>query len=267
MEGEAYAMTVTDKGLILRVSYGDARAFETLLDLYQKPALRVTQRGIGQQAEAEDMVQEAFLQVHLHAHRYRPETAPFKTWFFSILINICRNAIKRNRFLSFAELPEDATAIDDPESNLVYEEERATLVVAIARLPPNQRLALILRHYKGFSYSEAAAALGISVHALTGIDHSKPIASYVHELLGLPSLCRSCEIKHACYGGIAGLFTASQWTMSGCAGGKKALVIATDIARYGAGTPGESTQGVGAVAMMISDKRALLEFDTGGEGL
>jgi hydroxymethylglutaryl-CoA synthase len=104
------------------------------------------------------------------------------------------------------------------------------------------------------------------VGAETGIDHSKPIASYVHELLGLPSLCPSCEIKHACYGGIAGLFTASQWTMSGCAGGKKALVIATDIARYGAGTPGESTQGVGAVAMMISDKPALLEFDTGGEG-
>jgi RNA polymerase sigma-70 factor (ECF subfamily) len=169
MESEAYAMTVTDKGLILRMSYGDARAFETLLDLYRKPALRVTQRCIGQKAEAEDMVQEAFLQAHFHAHRYNPETASFKTWFFSILINICRDAIKRNRFLSFAELLEDATAIDDPESNLVYEEERATLVVAIARLPPNQRLALILRHYKGFSYSEAAAALGISVHAFRSL--------------------------------------------------------------------------------------------------
>jgi hydroxymethylglutaryl-CoA synthase len=100
----------------------------------------------------------------------------------------------------------------------------------------------------------------------TGIDHSKPIASYVHELLSLSPLCRSFEIKHACYGGMAGLFTASQWTMSGCAAGRKALVIATDIARYGAGAPGEPTQGAGAVAMLISDNPALLEFDTSAEG-
>jgi hydroxymethylglutaryl-CoA synthase len=100
----------------------------------------------------------------------------------------------------------------------------------------------------------------------TGIDHSKPIASYLHELLGLSPLCRSFEIKHACYGGMAGLFTASQWTMSGCAAGKKALVIATDIARYGARAAGEPTQGAGAVAMLISDKPSLLEFATGGEG-
>ncbi|HZF40665.1 MAG TPA: hydroxymethylglutaryl-CoA synthase [Blastocatellia bacterium] len=104
------------------------------------------------------------------------------------------------------------------------------------------------------------------VGAETGIDYSKPIASYVHEMLGLPSLCRSFEIKHACYGGMAGLFTASQWTMSGRAAGRKALVIATDIARYGVGTPGEPTQGAGAVAMLISDKPALIEFDTSGEG-
>jgi RNA polymerase sigma factor (sigma-70 family) len=84
-------------------------------------------------------------------------------------VNLCRNAIKRNRSLSFAELPEDATAIDDPESDLAYEEERAALAAAIARLPSNQRLALILRHYEGFSYSEAAAALGLSVHAFRSL--------------------------------------------------------------------------------------------------
>jgi hydroxymethylglutaryl-CoA synthase len=100
----------------------------------------------------------------------------------------------------------------------------------------------------------------------TGIDHSKPIASYVHELLGLSPLCRSFEIKHACYGGMAGLFTASHWAMAGRAAGKKALVIATDIARYGVGTPGEPTQGAGAVAMLISDNPVLLEFDMDGEG-
>jgi RNA polymerase sigma-70 factor (ECF subfamily) len=169
MESEVSATTVTDEGLILRVSDGDARAFEKLVDLYQKSALRVAQRCIGQQAEAEDLVQEAFLQVHRHAHRYNPEAASFKTWFFAILINLCRNAIKRNISLSLAELPENAIAIDDPESEFAYEEERAALAAAIARLPSNQRLALILRHYEGLSYSEAATALGISVQAFRSL--------------------------------------------------------------------------------------------------
>jgi RNA polymerase sigma-70 factor (ECF subfamily) len=169
IESEANATTVTDEGLILRVSHGDAMAFETLVDLYQKPALRVAQRCIGQQAEAEDLVQEAFLQVHRRSHQYNHETASFKTWFFSILINICRNAIKRNRSLSFAELPEDAIAIDDPENDLAHEEERAALASAVAKLPHNHRLALILYHYEGVSYVEAAAALGLSVQAFSSL--------------------------------------------------------------------------------------------------
>jgi hydroxymethylglutaryl-CoA synthase len=121
------------------------------------------------------------------------------------------------------------------------------------------------RLLSNFDVDPGSIALVI-VGTETGIDHSKPIASYLHELLGLSPLCRSFEIKHACYGGMAGLFTASQWTMSGCAAGKKALVIATDIARYGACVAGEPTQGAGAVALLISDKPSLLEFETCGEG-
>jgi RNA polymerase sigma-70 factor (ECF subfamily) len=154
-----------DEELILRVSHGDATAFEALVERYQESALRTARRCIGRQAEAEDLVQEAFLHVHLHARQYNQDASSFKTWFFSILINLCRNAIKRNRSLSFVALPEDAPAIGDMESDLVREEERAAVAAAVARLPPNQRLALILRHYEGFSYSEAAAALGLSTRA------------------------------------------------------------------------------------------------------
>ena len=165
IESEADATAVTDEELITRVSRGDAMAFEALVDRYWKPALRVAQRCIGQQTEAEDLTQEAFLHVHRHADQYNPETASFKTWFFAILTNLCRNAIKRDRSFSFIEMPKDALAIGDPEGNFAHEEERAALTAAIVKLPPNQRFALILHHYEGFSYSEAAAALGLSVRA------------------------------------------------------------------------------------------------------
>ncbi|MEN1728817.1 MAG: hydroxymethylglutaryl-CoA synthase [Pseudomonadota bacterium] len=100
----------------------------------------------------------------------------------------------------------------------------------------------------------------------TGVDHSKPVAVYVHELLGLPSTCRTFETKHACYGAMAGLTSATDWILAGRARGRKALIIASDIARYGIGTPGEPTQGAGAVAMVVSPDPRLLTFETDLEG-
>lgn len=100
----------------------------------------------------------------------------------------------------------------------------------------------------------------------TGIDHSKPVASYIHELLGLSPTCRILETKHACYGATGGLQWAIDRVLSGRAKGRKALVIASDIARYGIGSAGEPTQGAGAVAMIISDQPTLIAFDTNREG-
>jgi hydroxymethylglutaryl-CoA synthase len=100
----------------------------------------------------------------------------------------------------------------------------------------------------------------------TAVDHSKPIASYLHGLLGLPSQCRVFETKHACFGATAALLGATEWIASGAARGRCALVIATDIARYELGTAGEPTQGAGAVAMLISENPRLLELDVGQTG-
>ncbi len=95
----------------------------------------------------------------------------------------------------------------------------------------------------------------------TGVDHSKPVAVYVHELLGLDQHCRTFETKHACYGAMAGLTASMDWIASGRSRGRKALVIASDIARYGLNTPGEPTQGAGAVAMVVADQPRLLSID------
>ncbi len=96
----------------------------------------------------------------------------------------------------------------------------------------------------------------------TGVDHSKPVAVYLHELLGLDRRCRTFETKHACYGASAGLTASMDWIASGRARGRKALVVASDIARYGVGTAGEPTQGAGAVAMVVADKPRLLALDS-----
>lgn len=89
----------------------------------------------------------------------------------------------------------------------------------------------------------------------SGVDQSKAAAVYVHELLGINPFARSIEMKEACYSGTAGLQTAVNHVARHPE--RKALVLAGDIARYGIKTGGETTQGAGAVAMLISADPAI----------
>ena len=106
----------------------------------------------------------------------------------------------------------------------------------------------------------------LAVGTETGVDHSKAVASYVQGTLGLPTRMRTFDTQHACYGGTAALMAAADWIASGSADGRVAIVVCADIARYGVGTPGEPTQGGGAVAMLVSDAPELLAFDRGLNG-
>ena len=114
----------------------------------------------------------------------------------------------------------------------------------------------------------SASEIGmLAVGTETAVDHSKPVASYVQGLLGVGARCRVFETKHACYGGTAALQMALDWIRSGSARGKKALVICSDIARYGLATPGEPTQGAGAVAMVVSDTPHIVELENEPSGV
>lgn len=93
----------------------------------------------------------------------------------------------------------------------------------------------------------------------SGVDQSKAAGLFVHGLLGLPARCRVVELKEACYGGTAALRLAE--AMVRMTPGKKALVLASDIARYELGSPGEPTQGCGAVAMLVARDPRILALD------
>ena len=92
----------------------------------------------------------------------------------------------------------------------------------------------------------------------SSIDQSKAAAVYVHSLLGIQPFARSFEMKEACYAATAGLNYAKLHVAAHP--DSKVLVIASDIARYGVGSSGESTQGAGAVAMLVSQNPRILEL-------
>ena len=93
----------------------------------------------------------------------------------------------------------------------------------------------------------------------SSFDYSKSAGIYAHNLLQLNVQCRTVEIKQACYSSTAALRFAIEHIKSYPS--KKTLIIASDIAKYGLRTPGEPTQGCGAVAMIISANPAIMKFD------
>ena len=93
----------------------------------------------------------------------------------------------------------------------------------------------------------------IAVGTESAKDMSRPLSAWVADELGLSGAIRSYEVKHACYGGTLALRQALEWKWSGACAGKAALVIASDVALYSLGDPGEPTQGAGAVAMIIDE--------------
>lgn len=95
----------------------------------------------------------------------------------------------------------------------------------------------------------------------SGIDQSKSAGAFVHGLLGLSSRCRVVELKHACYAGTAALQMAVNMVRVNAK--ERILVIAADVARYELGSPGEATQGCGAVAMLVSNQADVLAIEQG----
>lgn len=94
----------------------------------------------------------------------------------------------------------------------------------------------------------------------SGVDCSKAAGIYVHKLLGLASRCRVIELKQACFSATMGLQMALSMLQHNSK--RKILLIASDIARYGFNTTGESSQGAGAVAMLLSANPKVLTIES-----
>lgn len=99
----------------------------------------------------------------------------------------------------------------------------------------------------------------IVVGTETGIDESKSTAAFIHQLLNIQPFAKSVEVKQACYGATAGLMMARDYIKAHP--GRKALVIGSDISRYGLNTSGEVTQGAGAIAILVSEHPRILTLE------
>jgi polyketide biosynthesis 3-hydroxy-3-methylglutaryl-CoA synthase-like enzyme PksG len=101
----------------------------------------------------------------------------------------------------------------------------------------------------------------------SGIDFGKAMSTYIHDYLGLSRHCRVVEMKQACYAGTGAMQLANCFVASNTSPGAKALIIATDTSRFAQNfTYAEPSQGVGSVAILVSDRPRVMEIDLGAMG-
>src|SRR5436309_9645281 len=110
----------SDEALMARVAVGDEPAFRLLAHRYLKRALGLARRMVGNDADAEELVQEALLRVWINAPRWRP--AAFRAWFYRILVNLCLNRRRRAPFAPLEAAGDPADPSPDAAARLENEE-------------------------------------------------------------------------------------------------------------------------------------------------
>ncbi|WP_437943599.1 RNA polymerase sigma factor [Sorangium sp. So ce281] len=168
MGAESRGNVIVDLRLVAaRVARGDDAAFRQIVEHTRAPMYRLAARVVGDLAEAEDALQEAFVDAYraLREGRYDGRSK-VETWLYRIVTNACLDALRRRR-----DTPREAReASTEPRfDGLVSAEARVALReldALLAALPPQERATLVLVAVEGLPAKEAAAALGCSEGAV-----------------------------------------------------------------------------------------------------
>jgi RNA polymerase sigma-70 factor (ECF subfamily) len=147
-----------DRALLSAHLAGDGEAFGALVRRHQRRMWAVAVRTLRDPEEAADAVQDACLSAYRSAASYRGE-ARVTTWLHRIVVNACLDRARRRSARPTVPLPEQAPA--DPRDRLAERETGLEVEKALATLPDDQRIALVLVDLQGLSVLEAADVLGV----------------------------------------------------------------------------------------------------------
>ena len=195
---------------IRRAQQGDAEAFERLYRLHNRRVYALCLRMVGNTAEAEDLTQEAFLQLFRKIGTFRGESA-FSTWLHRLAVNV---VLMRLRKKTLAETSlEETTEPDEeagtpgkdiggPDLRLVGSVDRVNLERAVEQLPPGYRSIFVLHDVQGYEHNEIAAIMNCSIGNSKSQLHKARMR--LRELLQEFERSRAREARHAAKGGSGG---------------------------------------------------------------
>src|SRR6187431_725839 len=152
---------LSDEALIALAARGEEPALAALYDRYGRVAYGLALRVLRDSALAEDAVQDAFLAVWRSAHRYIPERSKPSTWIMTFVHRRAVDLVRREERRRADQLTEaDATVGGSVDEEAWLGLERERVQGALRQLPDQQREAIELAYYGGFTQSELAERLG-----------------------------------------------------------------------------------------------------------
>ncbi len=156
---------MNEKELILLLQQGDEAAFETLVRLYEKKIYTLCRRMCGNDEDAQEAAQDAFLALWRSAKSFRGD-ASLSTWLYRLATNACIDLLRRSkRGGERVSLDDEETTFELvdaaplPEQALERKETQRLINEGLAALPEDYRAILLLREAEGLSYAEIAAAM------------------------------------------------------------------------------------------------------------
>jgi len=169
-----------DVQLMLAFQAGDKQAFEKLMTAHFSRVLNFIFRYVGRRDIAEDLTQEVFIRVYKSAGQYQPQSK-FQTWLFTIAKNLSLNELRANKHKmvsmeAMIDTGEDRVKVQfkderqkTPAQQLLDQEQSQQVRYAIAALPENQRVAVLLRRYEQFTYEEIADVMQVTPKAVKSL--------------------------------------------------------------------------------------------------
>src|SRR5215212_9758067 len=148
-------MPSTDEELVARSMGGDLDSFNQLVLRWERPIYALAYRVIGREEEARDVAQETFLRAFRALKGFKGE-AKFSSWLYRITLNLCRDWMRRERRTPIVPTPEGVDVMDlaaergpsaSIEDLVATAEMSRTVQAAMAKLPEEQRTAIILKEY------------------------------------------------------------------------------------------------------------------------
>ncbi len=160
-----------EAGAIERAKQGDAEAFQALYDRHKRRVYSLCLRMTANTAEAEDLTQEAFLQLYRKIATFRGESA-FSTWLHRLSVNVVLMHLRKKSLpvVSLEETTQGSGEEDAPKKDFGADDlalagslDRLQLQRAVDDLPPGYRMIFVLHDIQGYEHNEIAAMVGCSV--------------------------------------------------------------------------------------------------------